>query len=86
MSCHMKNETCGWQCTGYQGSHIWGKMRKAANEIECEHCKQDGLKLLSFMQDVVHVGLGLPIYDKKNFNEMSKRLECIISRSKEHGI
>lgn len=82
----MKNEVCGWKCTGYEGSHIWKAIREAVNKIECEHCKEDGLKLVSFMQDVVHVGLGQKIYDKKNFDSMSKRIQCIISQNKEHGI
>lgn len=86
MSCNLKNESCGWKCTGYEGSHIWKAIRDSVNKIECETCKEDGLKLVSFMQDVVHVGLGLPIFDKKNFESMSKRLECIISKSKDHGI
>ena len=31
MECDIKNEKCGYQCTGYDGSAEWSKIHKIAD-------------------------------------------------------
>ena len=35
-ACNLKNEVCGFKCTGYEGGKIWEKLHKLPKEIECD--------------------------------------------------
>ena len=34
VQCDLKNENCGFSCTGYEGGHVWKKIHDAAKSIE----------------------------------------------------
>ncbi len=80
MECDLKNENCGFSCTGYNGKHIWKKIHDAADSIECEACREHGKNLLYFAHDVVNLGLGKNAHDKKNFLTMVNQVNCIASK------
>ena len=87
MECNLKNEICGWKCTGFKGSKVWEKFREIAKkDIDCEHCQKEGLKLLSFLQDLTHGGLGTKLYDKKNFLEIADRVKCVADNIRGHEL
>ena len=75
--CSVKSEQCGGKCTGYDGSKIWEKRMKITKEIECETCKDEGIKLEKFSHDIVNAQLGKPIFDKKNFKTLANQVQCI---------
>jgi len=75
--CTIKEEKCGGKCTGYEGSHIWKKMEKDVNGIECETCRDSGKEKLTFMHDTINAQLGKPIFNKKNFRKQAQAIECI---------
>lgn len=85
VQCDMKNEVCGFKCTGYDGSEIWDKIHKAADSIECETCRDHGQKLMKFAHDTVNLGLGKHAFDKDNFNAMYKEIECVRDKCKKDG-
>ena len=75
--CTIKAETCGGKCTGYKGSHIWKKLEKDVNSVECDNCRDEGKDKLTFMHDTVNAQLGKKIFDKRNFKKQVKAIECI---------
>lgn len=76
-TCTIDGEKCGGLCTGFDGSHIWKKIHSAADGIDCETCKIEGKKLLSFAHDIVNLRLGKKPHDIKNFKEFSKIVSCL---------
>ena len=87
MECNLKNEICGFQCTGFKGGKVWKKfMEIAKQDIDCEHCRDEAMKLLSFLWDFSHGGLGTELYDKSNFLEVAKRVKCVADHVSEHGV
>lgn len=83
--CHLKNESCGFRCTGYDGSHVWRKIHQAAESIECEECRIHGTDLMKFAHDIVNAGLGKPVYDKDNFHKMLHEANCAANSCKLNG-
>lgn len=78
MSCNLKNEICGWKCTGFKGSKAWDAMQKAIKDnVDCEHCQSEGLSFLSAWRDMNNAGLGLKIFDLSNLKKWLKRIICI---------
>jgi len=75
--CEIKDERCGGQCTGYDGKHIWKRMEKNVNDIECDTCRDKGKEKLTFMHDMVNAQLGKKIFNKNNFKKQAKEIECI---------
>jgi len=80
VQCDLKNENCGFQCTGYEGGHVWKKIHDAAKSIECDACREHGQSLMNFAHDVVNLGLGKKAHDKKNFLAMVNQVNCIASK------
>lgn len=60
--------------TGYDGSKVWRKIHGAVQEIECDHCRNNGSKLMTFSHDVVNFKLGKSLFNPKNFTEMLEKL------------
>jgi len=79
--CSLKNEICGGSCTGYEGAKDWKKIDNVVNGIECESCRDEGKKLMSFAHDIVNAKLGKKIFDKKNFQTHAKQIECICKKT-----
>lgn len=77
MQCSIKSERCGGLCTGFDGSKIWKKIDEDVDKIDCGTCKDEGKKLISFAHDIVNARLGKPIFNKKNFDEYVKIIDCL---------
>lgn len=80
MECNLKNEVCGFSCTGFDGGKIWKKLDKDIDEIDCESCRDHAKDLISFIHDLVNGGLGKPLYNEKNFNKIYHEIECVYSK------
>ena len=83
--CHLKNETCGGYCTGYDGSKIWEERRMINDKIECESCHAEAQKLETFTHDIVNGRLGKKIYDKDNFHSFVDIVKCTQASCLEDG-
>lgn len=77
MECDLKNEICGFSCTGFEGKKIWQELEKTVKKIDCESCREHAVKLISFLHDVVNGGLGKPLYNEKNFNQIFNEINCV---------
>lgn len=87
MSCNLKNEICGWKCTGFKGGPTFKAIRKVIKKkVDCEHCEEEGQKFVNFWQDLNHGGLGMPIHDKKNFLEWADRIQCVANSVRGHEL
>ena len=83
--CHKDNESCGFRCTGYDGSKVWDKLHKLPKEIECEECSSHADSLFKGLHDAVYIGLGKKPHDSKNFSKVAKEIECAYKRCKSNG-
>lgn len=84
--CHLKNETCGGRCTGFDGKFAWENRRKAINkDIDCDSCNKESHKLETFNHDIVNGRLGKQIFDKKNFHEFVDIVNCVSNKCKKDG-
>jgi len=72
----MKDEVCGFKCTGYDGKKVWEKLHKLPKEIDCETCSEHASVLFSGVHDTVSAGLGKPAHDPKNFKKFAKEVQC----------
>ncbi len=80
MDCDLKNEICGFSCTGFEGKEIWRDLEKTVNKIDCESCREHAINLISFLHDLVNGGLGKPLYNEKNFNQIYNEINCVYSK------
>ena len=85
MECHSKNETCGYRCTGYDGSKVWQKLHSLPKEIDCEECSSHADSLFKGLHDAVNVGLGKKPFDVENYKKFAKEVECSYSQCKLKG-
>ena len=81
----MKDETCGFKCTGYDGSDIWNKRMEITKQISCETCKDHAIHDESGLHDHVSAGLGKPVYDKENYNRFVDEVICVRNACKKDG-
>ena len=58
----------GNEDTGYDGSHIWTKLDKTVDEIECDFCRNKGRKLINGIHDSINIHLGKIMQKPKDFN------------------
>lgn len=83
--CNLKNETCGFRCTGYDGGKVWKDLHSAVEKIDCEECREHGKDLISGVHDLVNVGLGKKAYDAGNFAKFADEVACAYSKCKMDG-
>lgn len=51
--------------TGYNGSKKWEQLHQTVDSIECEFCRQKGIKLIRGIHDAVSIHIGkTPQYPK----------------------
>ena len=86
MDCNMKNESCGFRCTGYDGSKVWKKLHDLPKEIDCEECSGHADSLFKGLHDAVNLGLGKKPHDSKNFSKFAKEIACAYDRCKSDGL
>lgn len=84
-SCKIKDETCGFRCTGYDGSAVWKKLHAAVLEIDCEECREHGKDLISGVHDLVNVGLGKNAHNAENFARFADEVACAYAKCKASG-
>ena len=96
-SCSIDSETCGFQCTEYdgtvaqdikikKGSNMWDARRKLNEEgIWCDSCKEHGNKIESKDHDVVTVGLGGKPFDETNMRKQITEEICVYNTCVESG-
>ena len=77
MECNLKNEVCGFSCTGFEGKKIWQELERTVKKIDCETCRDHAIELVSFWHDVVNAGLGKPLFNPKNFNKIYNQILCV---------
>lgn len=80
MECNLKNEICGFSCTGFNGKQVWEKLHKLHKDIDCEECSDHAKRLFSFIHDLVNAGLGKPLHDEKNFNSIYSEIQCVYEK------
>ena len=80
MDCNLKNEMCGFSCTGFEGKEIWKELEKTVKKIECESCRDHAEKLISFIHDLVNAGLGKPLFNERNFNKIHSEIDCVFNK------
>ena len=85
MSCDLKNESCGFKCTGYIGSAIWKEIHSLPSKIECSECAAHAEELFTGVHDAVNIGLGKKIQNPKNFEKFAREIACTYSKCKERG-
>jgi hypothetical protein len=83
--CHMKNEGCGFRCTGYDGSEQWARMEKIVDSIECDECRDHGKAGLSGWHDTVNINLGKKPYNADNFRTFASEVSCALDRCTRNG-
>lgn len=72
----MKDETCGFRCTGYQGQKVWAKLHNLPKDIDCQECSNHADLLFKGLHDHVNIGLGKQAYNPKNFTKFAKEVQC----------
>lgn len=93
LKCSINKETCeGFSCTEFDGKikngkNAWDEIRKVVDEIPCQTCKEDGLKRVSALQDVVNLGIGerTKPFNPKNLKEFVDDVNCVYNTCKERG-
>lgn len=83
--CTIATESCGFQCTGYDGSHRWAEMHAIVDGIECGTCRDHAKKSFSGFHDFINAGLGEKIYDKQNFKQFVHEVNCAYDSCKARG-
>lgn len=82
----MKNEKCGFKCTGADFSHVWNIIHDPKgpilSKIDCESCNQHAQELFKFIHDMVNLGLGKKAFDIKNYNKILGQANCVVK----HGL
>ena len=58
--------------TGYDGSQKWKKIHDTVNSIECEFCRDKGIKLMRGIHDAVNIHIGKKRTIPKRFEIYSK--------------
>lgn len=85
MECDLKNESCGFRCTGYEGQEIWKQLHSIPKKIECESCADHATEIFNGVHDLVNAGLGKNTFDKNNFNKFADEVACVRERCKKEG-
>ena len=83
--CHMKNESCGFRCTGYNGSAVWEELHRLPKKIDCAECSDHADFEFRGLHDHVNLGLGKQAYDKQTYNEWVNEVQCTFNRCKKEG-
>ena len=84
-TCNINTETCGFQCTGYDGSHRWKEIHKIVEDIECDTCREHAVSMMKGVHDHVNAGLGEKIFDKKNYSAFVTEVNCVFAACKARG-
>ena len=98
-SCSIDKEICGFRCTSYdgsigsditikKGSNAWDGLRKVVNDgVWCDSCRDDGLRKVNGLQDIVNLGIGenTKPFDAKNLKKFVDEVNCAYDTCKKRG-
>lgn len=59
------------------GPKYWEAYHNLTSNIPCGTCKEFAVRFMIFFHDVVNLKLGKPLYDPKNFAEISQLITTI---------
>lgn len=86
MSCDIKNETCGFQCTGSDESHVWSHLHnKVPKMFNCGTCSSHYETIMYGLHDFVNIGLGKEPKKVKEFEKLHDEIQCAYNSCKEKG-
>ena len=60
--------------TGFDGSKHWKVLHDEVNKIECDYCKEKGVKLMRGLHDSVNLHLGKKAQHPKDFDFALKHI------------
>ena len=84
-SCNLKNERCGFKCTGFDGSAIWHEIHNIPKKIDCEECSSHAGMLFKGLHDHVNAGLGKHPFDGKNYKKFYEEVKCTFETCVKEG-
>jgi len=84
-TCTIKDETCGFKCTAFEGADVWKKRMDITKKIECDVCRDHAVKNEKGIHDHVSVGLGKKPFDKNNYTNFVKEVNCVFDTCKKSG-
>ena len=74
---------CGFKNTGADYSEVWDEFSSIIErKIDCEECKDHGLRGVSGYRDHVKVGIGGKPHSPKNYEEFANEVICVFERYK----
>eukprot|EP01062_Namystynia_karyoxenos_P035043 TRINITY_DN2567_c0_g1_i1.p2 TRINITY_DN2567_c0_g1~~TRINITY_DN2567_c0_g1_i1.p2 ORF type:complete len:137 (+),score=36.97 TRINITY_DN2567_c0_g1_i1:139-549(+) len=74
--CRIKQQSCGFSVTGYDGHKIWRQVHSAVDNIPCTTCREHGQSIMRFVHDFVNVGLGKKAKYPGNFHKVAAQVRC----------
>jgi len=98
--CSITKELCnGFGCTGYDGtiekdilipknSNAWDGITKVIKEgVWCTSCKEDGIKRVSALHDIVNLGIGeqKKPFNAHNLKNFMDEASCVYNKCKARG-
>ena len=91
--CSIKAELCkGFQCTGFDGmlpdgKNAWKEIENVVKKIPCDSCKDDGLKRISGLHDIVNLGIGeqKKPFNPSNLKQFVSDVNCVYDKCKARG-
>lgn len=86
--CNLKNETCGFRCTGADFSDEWDNIHNVVvprMKKGCQTCGDHAEIEFKGLHDHVNAGLGKPVFDRANYNRWVHEVKCVHDRCKADG-
>jgi len=76
LSCKLSMPKFGkkFEDTGYDGSQHWKVLHDEVNKIECDYCKEKGVKLMRGLHDSVNLHLGKKALHPKDLDFALKHI------------
>jgi len=83
--CTIKGANSGFDCTGYDGKHIWKKLHDLPKEIDCENCADHATLEFNGLHDHVNLGLGKSTFNKPKYEEWYNEVIAVHTKCKIDG-
>lgn len=72
---------CDFKNTGADYSHVWDDItRIIKSKIDCEECKDHGLRDFSGLRDHIKAGIGGTVHDKTNYKKFVDEINCVYQK------
>ena len=83
--CDIKNERCGFECTGSDESATWEKLHNLPKGMNCEKCAHHAEELFTGIHDHVNAGLGKMPKNKTNYKKFHDEVRCVYETCVKEG-